>query len=372
VLNDELIVEDEWDAYFEYKPNIKEKQRIQETLFNEKRCIIENCLFGVDINPNSVKICRLRLWIELLKNSYYTKESGYKELETLPNLDINIKTGNSLISRFNLDANFDDTASSLRYTIKEYKEVVQNYKKSNNKNENKKLLEMIKNIKRDYSENITKQNSLHTEIKNLERKLGSLGLENIEMDFITEKQIDEKNKKIAKIENDIAIKKQELDDFLHGKIYEEAFEWRFEFPEILDPDGNFIGFDAVIGNPPYIQLQDNHGELADIYSSMGYECFSRSGDIYQLFYECGYKLLKKKRYLCFITSNKWMRAAYGEKTRKFFAGKANPKILIDFAGQRVFESATVDVNILLLEKKENEQKTVSCIIKEDCKNNMTQ
>jgi type II restriction/modification system DNA methylase subunit YeeA len=131
------------------------------------------------------------------------------------------------------------------------------------------------------------------------------------------------------------------------------------------------GFDMVISNPPYIQLQNNHGELADKYNNQNYECFSRSGDIYQLFYECCYNFLKENGHLCFITSNKWMRAAYGEKTRIFFADKANPKILIDFAGQRVFESATVDVNIILLEKKQNEQKTVGCIIKEDCKNNMT-
>ena len=101
VVNDELIVTDEDGELFEYNPTAKESQRIQEALFHEKQKIIENCLFGADINPNSVKICRLRLWIELLKNAYYKNET---ELETLPNIDINIKCGNSLISRFDLDA----------------------------------------------------------------------------------------------------------------------------------------------------------------------------------------------------------------------------------------------------------------------------
>jgi adenine-specific DNA-methyltransferase len=100
VINDELIISIDLNEFFEYKPSNKESQRIQEALFHEKQTIIENCLFGVDINPNSVKICRLRLWIELLKNAYYTEESKYTELETLPNIDINIKQGNSLISRF--------------------------------------------------------------------------------------------------------------------------------------------------------------------------------------------------------------------------------------------------------------------------------
>ena len=93
VVNDELIVTDEEGELFEYNPSNKESQRIQETLFHEKQTIIENCLFGVDINTNSVKICRLRLWIELLKNAYYKNAT---ELETLPNIDINIKCGNEL------------------------------------------------------------------------------------------------------------------------------------------------------------------------------------------------------------------------------------------------------------------------------------
>src|SRR5690606_34864295 len=92
VENDELIVSDDNGKLFEYHPTNKESARVQETLFHEKQVIIENCLFGVDINPNSVKICRLRLWIELLKNAYYTTPTT---LETLPNIDINIKNGNS-------------------------------------------------------------------------------------------------------------------------------------------------------------------------------------------------------------------------------------------------------------------------------------
>ena len=97
VENDELIVT--YDEHlFAYNYKDPESQRVQETLFHEKETIIENCLFGVDINPKSVAICRLRLWIELLKNAYYRR--GTDELETLPNIDINIKCGNSLVSRF--------------------------------------------------------------------------------------------------------------------------------------------------------------------------------------------------------------------------------------------------------------------------------
>jgi methylase of polypeptide subunit release factors len=125
------------------------------------------------------------------------------------------------------------------------------------------------------------------------------------------------------------------------------------------------GFDIVIGNPPYIQLQKNHGELANRYKGLGYEVFDRTGDIYTLFYEKGIKILRKSGHLCFITSNKWMRAGYGEKLRKFFS-EYNPKILIDL-GPGVFESATVDTNILLIQKSENKNLLKAITLQKDDK-----
>src|SRR5690606_30967950 len=125
VVNDELIVTNEDGGLFEYRPHSKESRRVQEALFHEKQTIIENCLFGVDINPNSVKICRLRLWIELLKNAYYRNpEAAQPALETLPNIDINIKTGNSLISRFALDADLKKALRDSKWTIDGYRNAV--------------------------------------------------------------------------------------------------------------------------------------------------------------------------------------------------------------------------------------------------------
>ncbi|HQU86876.1 MAG TPA: hypothetical protein PKY59_27325, partial [Pyrinomonadaceae bacterium] len=127
--NDELIISDEKGDIFEYQINDDGKptakaQKLQKALFHEKQTIIENCLFGVDINPNSVKICRLRLWIELLKNAYYKESSGFAELETLPNIDINIKCGNSLLSRFKLDDDLSEVLKTLKYNIEDYKNFV--------------------------------------------------------------------------------------------------------------------------------------------------------------------------------------------------------------------------------------------------------
>src|SRR5690606_28972417 len=145
--------------------------------------------------------------------------------------------------------------------------------------------------------------------------------------------------------------------------YENAFEWRFEFPEVLNDDWDFIGFDAIIGNPPYIQLQ-KMGAMGDALSKLGFETFAKTGDIYSLFYELGNRILKNKGLLIFITSNKWMRAAYGESLRRFFVEKSNPLVLVDFGGTQIFDTATVDTNILMFSKDKNKQETLTCVVKE--------
>jgi adenine-specific DNA-methyltransferase len=153
VVNDELIVTDEEGELFEYNPTNKESQRIQETLFHEKQTIIENCLFGVDINSNSVKICRLRLWIELLKNAYYKNAT---ELETLPNIDINIKCGNSLVSRFAIDADLKQALKKSKWTIDSYRLAVDTYRNAESKEQKREMERLIADIKSDFRSEISR------------------------------------------------------------------------------------------------------------------------------------------------------------------------------------------------------------------------
>src|SRR4030042_752026 len=151
VANDELVITDEDGELFEYNPKNKESQQVQEALFHEKQTIIENCLFGVDINPNSVKICRLRLWIELLKNAYYkTPGSDHRELETLPNIDINIKCGNSLISRYPLDADIKKALRDSRWSVDSYRIAVMTYRNAQSKDEKREMEKLIEKIKNDF------------------------------------------------------------------------------------------------------------------------------------------------------------------------------------------------------------------------------
>lgn len=341
VENDELIVSDREAGIFKYEPHKYESQRVQETLFHEKQTIIENCLFGVDINPNSVKICQLRLWIELLKHTYY--KSNTTHLETLPNIDINIKCGNSLISRFNLGEDLKPALKKLGYTIADYQNAVDSYRNAHNKEEKRALEKLINEIKVNLKTEVGANDSISKNFRKIEKQL--IDLTSPDMFGYSAKEKKAHEKKLAGVKKQYDKYKSTIEEIKNNIIYQNALEWRLEFPEVLDGDGNYIGFDAIIGNPPYIQLQ-SMGEMADAYQQMNFEVYERTGDIYCLFYELGKRLLRPDYHLSYITSNKWMRAGYGKSMRKFFVEETNPTLLIDFAGVKVFDEATVDVNIL--------------------------
>lgn len=365
VVNDELIITDEDGKLFDYNPHNKESQRIQETLFHEKETIIENCLFGVDINPNSVKICRLRLWIELLKNAYYTASSNYAELETLPNIDINIKCGNSLVSRFGLDADIKVALQKSKFNIDGYKVAVQAYREADTKEQKRSMEELIDSIKKDFKSHISPNDFKYKKLSKLRGDLFNLSQTKELFDEGNKKNKDTK-KKIEQLSKEITNLEKEIEEIKSNKIYETAFEWRFEFPEVLNGDGDYIGFDVLIGNPPYIQLQ-KLGAESDALEKQNFETFAKTGDIYQLFYELGVNLLIKKGQLCYITSNKWMRTDYGKVTRNFFGTKCDVQFVVDFGMGQMFDSATTYTNILLL-TKQNPAKTIKlCRVKNDYK-----
>ena len=262
--NDELIIENqETDKLFEYTLNqnnniIPDLQDLQECLFHEKQTIIENCLFGVDINPKSVMICQLRLWIELLKNAYYTKVNDYKELQTLPNIDINIKTGNSLISKFAIKDNVFERIAGFQKKLQEYKNWVVIYKSTNDKKAKDVLKKQIVGFKDEF-----KLVDLRvTKLQNDLRKLNGNYYEKYQThQFFAKELTTEEQFWKTKLEQDIADKQVEIQTVKENPIYANAFEWRFEFPEVLNDNGDFVGFDVVIGNPPYLSSRDFDGIL---------------------------------------------------------------------------------------------------------------
>ncbi|PUD73270.1 class I SAM-dependent DNA methyltransferase [Helicobacter pylori] len=406
--NDEIIIHTPEDKVFNYTIPHSENDphhQIQKELFELKKDIIENCLFGVDINPNSCEITKLRLWIELLKYSYYIFEKGKNtnNLETLPNIDINIKCANSLISRFALKDKAllkTEKNKNLKYSIAEYKELVKIYKdpkiletlthpikdsnavrkyakerlyqelaQNPNKDFKKALNDRIEKIKEAfkltleppqkelkfkkflkehlelYGKSILEEandNGLELEALALEKKMAHEGLFH---DYTPYPKLD-KSDKVVGLEHFnryVLTPYKDLQD--ENERYANALEWRFEFPEVLNDEGNFLGFDCIIGNPPYIR-QEHIKDLKPLLEKQYQDFYNSSSDIYTYFFALAYHLLKEKGFSAFITSNKYARAKYGAKLREWLLKKTTLVSYMELNALTVFESAAVDTSII--------------------------
>ena len=345
VVNDELIVTDDEGELFEYNPSNKESQRIQETLFHEKQSIIENCLFGVDINSNSVKICRLRLWIELLKNAYYKNKT---ELETLPNIDINIKCGNSLVSRFAIDADLKQALkkSKGKWNIDTYRIAVDTYRNAENKEQKREMERLIATIKSDF----------RSEIDNPFKK--KIATARGKVDIIATKINTQKNwgdkvnkqlyKDLEKATSNFKKLEAERDDIETNKIYENAFEWRFEFPEVLNDNGDFVGFDVVIGNPPYLRVREESEQVRNYYFD-NYSVSENQLDLYHLFIEKSFAIAKKESFHSLIVPNAFLANQNNIRLRLFILANFSLHRIIEVK-EDVFEEASVEVLIFIFSK----------------------
>ncbi|MFP6068112.1 class I SAM-dependent DNA methyltransferase [Helicobacter pylori] len=362
--NDEIIIHTPMGEIFNYKKPHSENDphhHIQKELFELKKSIIENCLFGVDINPNSCEITKLRLWIELLKYSYYIFEKGKNTnaLETLPNIDINIKCANSLISRFNLN---DDLKKipNIKQKIQEYKDLVAQYKDPNplfplNKTD---LINKIQDLKNTFSLTLKDPKTKAELEKTIEKhikKYNDFALDDkslldglnyfIPSLFGTPKLSPKEEEEAFASYGRIRALRKKLDDALSGREYQNAFEWRFEFPEVLNDEGDFLGFDCIIGNPPYIR-QEQIKDLKPLLEKQYQDFYNSTADIYTYFFALSFHLLKEKGFSAFITSNKYARAKYGAKLREWLLKKTTIVSYMELNALKVFESAAVDTSIM--------------------------
>ncbi len=371
--NDEIIIlHTQTGEIFNYKKPHSENDphhQIQKELFELKKSIIENCLFGVDINPNSCEITKLRLWIELLKYSYYIFEEGKNTnaLETLPNIDINIKCGNSLIFNFPLNSKLTigqtlEFSKNLKAEIKEYKNSVIFYKEG--LGEKAKILQNIAKLKsliiNYFIEQHQAKRHLKESLKAFISEYGD-GIFDISTAFGMEmlkiaRHKDNNYKFVPTLTksqpspigveaNKLFIKIKECYETLENLKNSKTLEWRFEFPEVLDDEGDFLGFDCIIGNPPYIR-QEQIKDIKPLLQKQYQDFYNSTADIYTYFFALSYHLLKEKGFNAFITSNKYARAKYGAKLRELLLKKTTIVSYMELNALKVFESATVDTSIM--------------------------
>lgn len=358
VQNDEILITGRKGEFIEYKRPSTPKDKahlIQQELFHTKKDIIENNLFGVDINPNSCEITKLRLWIELLKHSFYQSfdDENYHDLKTLPNIDINIKCGNSLVSYF-------ETGKSLSHypNIKErmskYKRIVKDYKEGFYTDKNL-IAKEIKNLQESFK-NFCLKDKFNKEIKQLTN--GANEYSKKYGDFLADEHHDEKFKSFFSknmfefsFDEKVAIKefanlKKEYDNIFNLES-NHPFEWRFEFPEILDDDGNFKGFDLIIGNPPYIKENDNKELFTNTKKLRTYQ---GKMDIWYHFVGRGFDILKNNGYLAFIATNNWVTNSGAKKLRNIVLEESQILSLVDFSSFMVFDSASIQTMIMQFQK----------------------
>ncbi|MND38239.1 Type IIS restriction enzyme Eco57I [compost metagenome] len=336
VQNDELAITDENGELFKYNPTNKESQRIQEMLFHEKQTV-ENCLFGVDINPNSVKICRLRLWIELLKNAYYKSENV---LETLPNIDINIKCGNSLISRFALDADLKQALKKSKWDVEMYRSAVDTYRNAESKEQKRKMEQLIETIKRDFRSEINKNDPKLVRLYKLKGELFNL-TQQTGLFEMGKKEKTEWNKKISLQTTEVNKLETEVEEIKSNKIYENAFEWRFEFPEVLNNDGDFVGFDVVIGNPPYVFARENFDDSTKKYFYDNYKTIDYQVNLYVLFIERSLNVLNHKGDYSLIVPNSFLMVSSTTKSRECLMKTSQLTEVVNFMGES-FDGVNVE------------------------------
>ncbi|GHP62055.1 type II restriction endonuclease [Helicobacter pylori] len=369
--NDEILIKFSNKPFIYTRPSSEKEQshHIQKELFELKKSIIENCLFGVDINPNSCEITKLRLWIELLKYSYYIFEEGKNTdaLETLPNIDINIKCGNSLIFNFPLNSKLTigqtlEFSKNLKAEIKEYKNSVMFYKEG--LGEKAKILQNIAKLKsliiNYFIEQHQAKRHLKESLKAFISEYGdgifdistAFGMEMLKIarhkdnnykfiPTLTRKQ----PSPISVEANRLLIKIKECYETLENLKNSKTLEWRFEFPEVLDDEGDFLGFDCIIGNPPYIR-QEQIKPIKPLLEKQYQDFYNSTADIYTYFFVLSYHLLKEKGFNAFITSNKYARAKYGTQLRELLLKKTTIVSYMELNALKVFESATVDTSIM--------------------------
>ncbi|EPZ7923233.1 DUF7149 domain-containing protein [Campylobacter jejuni] len=356
VQNDEILITGRKGEFIEYKRPKTPKDKahlIQQELFYTKKDIIENNLFGVDINPNSCEITKLRLWIELLKHSFYQSfdDENYHDLRTLPNIDINIKCGNSLVSYF-------ETGKSLNHypNIKErmgkYKRIVKDYKegfytdKSHINQEIKNLKISFKNFC--FADKFKKEmKGFNDKCEKYSKKYGNfLAVDDENLKFFVSANLtlfDFDEKEATK---EFANLKKEYDNIFNLES-NHPFEWRFEFPEILDDDGNFKGFDLIIGNPPYIKENDNKDLFTNTKKLRTYQ---GKMDIWYHFVGRGFDILKNNGYLAFIATNNWVTNSGAKKLRNIVLEESQILSLVDFSSFMVFDSASIQTMIMQFQK----------------------
>lgn len=313
-----------------------------------KRDIIQNNIFGVDIEQGAVDIARLRFWLALVVDA--------NEPEPLPNLDYKITCGNSQICRYSLNTPISDV-------FVEYNRIGKEKAKKENKTWNDFTLENYKNLVVGYTEEHDDKNSLKATINEIKSCFKTtLAKGDIKKRQSAEKKVydyeaiplfgeplaKEDSIGYSKAKSELKKLVEKEKEILNNKKYENSFEWRFEYPQLLNEDGDFIGFDIIIANPPYIKEGRMSKAFFEPYKDSPY--YKGKMDIWYLFACNGLDLLNSNGILCFIATNNWVTSYGASKLRDKVIKETRICNIVDFGAVMMFESASIQTMIMMFQK----------------------
>lgn len=302
--------------------------------------IIQNNIFGVDIEQGAVDIARLRFWLALVVDA--------EEPQPLPNLDYKITCGNSLLNRYPIDAPIENVFTEYnkgktdgeKMTLAKYKELVSEYTNTSNHKTKELFHKTIEDIKRAFKTELS--NQFKERLAKLKGKVIML-----EGPTLFGERTKTEKVELKKLKDKLNVLEKEQEDIQTNKLYIDAFEWRFEFPQLLDEEGKFVGFDIIIGNPPYIKEATDKNAFNGLRDS-GY--YQGKMDLWYIFACKGIDLLKPNACLCYIATNNWVTNDGASILRSKIVLDTQIIQLIDFFDALIFDSASIQTMIMLFQK----------------------
>ena len=317
--------------------------------------IIQNNIFGVDIEQGAVDIARLRFWLALVVDA--------EKPQSLPNLDYKITCGNSLLNRYAIESPIESVFveynkgknGNEKMTLSKYKNLVNDYTNTSNHQTKAFFRQTIEMIKKAFKTELSKQEK--ERISNLRGRIITL-----ETPLLLGERTKQEKAELKKLKEKLVLKEKFQTNIINNKLYENAFEWRFEFPQMLDNNGNFVGFDIVIGNPPYNELRDLELDMQRVLKdSMFYES-AKGGrlNMYQFFYPLSITIAANHGIITLITQNSVLAEDTALENRKLLFSQTDIISIDSFPERddrnlRVFESAKMSVCICILRKNKEPQ-----------------
>ena len=297
-----------------------ESRFIQESLYYEKVALLHNCLFGADMNSLSVLICKLRLWLDVVVNLDSNKNPDFPDIES------NIICGDALVSRFTLKDDLLVAFKGINQTVADYKRLADSIKTTKESSDRKYLEELMTLIQNRLIEGIGWYSKDTDELLRLRRELSELITPGLFP--LSEKEAQICDERILLLHAKIKKQENQLSAFRHHQAFEQAVEWRYVFPELLDERGNFIGFDAIAGMLPDATVAGIGGDRASFYKRMNYKVYKNTGNVSDMFCELANKLLVYGGCMSYIMPSNWRRDPSNYKIGEYLVAEMNPSRLV--------------------------------------------